>query len=149
MSDKLTIRIDDEAVLRAFRDLAEHARAALEDTARDCAQVVVDEANSRAIKPVVEALVDKSSATRVDVKIGVPKEQFYVAIFETGAQPHEITPHKKFNLFFEGAQGEIFTRSVKHPGVPARPFLRPALEEKTEAVKDLAAKRILLYKASK
>lgn len=142
----LVIRIDDEEVLRAFEDLAEHAMDALEETVRDCAQIIVESANQKAVQPVVESKLTYLSNTQAEMTIGVPRDKYYIAIFETGAQPHEVNPHKKQSLFFKGEAGEIFTRAVNHPGMPARPFLRPALDESENKVKDLAAKKILLYR---
>lgn len=45
-------------------------------------------------------------------------------IVEFGAKPHTITPkHKVLRL----ADGSFVTGPIRHPGAPARPFLRPTL----------------------
>lgn len=61
----------------------------------------------------------------------------YAADVEFGTAPHVITPTDADALAFEGQDGElIFRQSVDHPGTPAQPFLRPALQEHQS---DLAA----------
>jgi hypothetical protein len=44
--------------------------------------------------------------------------------FEVGTDPHEIKPKKKVLRL---ADGRFVTGPVKHPGMKARPFLRPLL----------------------
>ncbi|MEM4234910.1 MAG: HK97 gp10 family phage protein [Candidatus Methanomethylicaceae archaeon] len=66
--------------------------------------------------------------TQVDAEeavIGFDKEKWYWRFFELGAQPHEIRGDP---LVFEGDTGLVVTNLVNHPGMAARPFLRPALE---------------------
>lgn len=54
----------------------------------------------------------------------------YADDVEFGTAPHVITPTDADALAFEGQDGElIFRQSVDHPGTPAQPFLRPALQE--------------------
>lgn len=53
----------------------------------------------------------------------------YAPAVEYGTDPHVITPDGDF-LYFEGRGGHLIRkRSVNHPGTPAQPFLRPALNE--------------------
>lgn len=58
-------------------------------------------------------------------------------IYETGASSHEIKAQSGGFLVFEGKDGRtVKVRSVQHPGVPARPWLRPAFDSKgDEAVR--------------
>jgi hypothetical protein len=46
-------------------------------------------------------------------------------IFEGGARPHEVAPVKKTVLRL--ADGRYVTGGVTHPGMKARPFMRPLL----------------------
>jgi len=93
------------------------------------AKVIADEADNRA---------PKSGHIRIDVKsdeaiIGFDKEKWYWRFFELGAKAHAI---KGEPLVFEGDQGLVVTRGVAHPGMAAKPFLRPALDtKKDEAIK--------------
>ena len=68
------------------------------------------------------------------VKAGSPKtrdEGFdYAIAMEFGTDPHVITPNQAEALRFEDAEGEpVFAARVEHPGTPAQPYLRPALQE--------------------
>lgn len=93
------------------------------------AKVIAEEADSRA---------PQSGHIRVNVKtdeaiIGFDKEKWYWRFFELGAKAHAI---KGSPLVFEGDQGLVVTRGVAHPGMAAKPFLRPALDtKKDEAIK--------------
>lgn len=93
------------------------------------AKIIADEADS---------LAPENGYIRIDVKteeaiIGFDKEKWYWRFFELGAKAHAI---KGDPLVFEGYQGLVVTRGVAHPGMAARPFLRPALDtEKDEAIK--------------
>jgi hypothetical protein len=49
------------------------------------------------------------------------------AILEHGARPHTITPRKGELGVLKLADGSFVRGSVKHPGEPAQPFLRPTL----------------------
>ena len=105
------------------------------------AKIIADEADSRA---------PESGFIRVKVKskeaiIGFDKEKWYWRFFELGAKTHEIpykakTKKKKIvkPLVFEGYVGIVRIKSVNHPGMAARPFLRPALDErKDEAIRTM------------
>ena len=45
-------------------------------------------------------------------------------LFERGVGPHEIDPRK---TVLRLANGDFVTGGVRHPGMPAKPFLRPLL----------------------
>jgi HK97 gp10 family phage protein len=54
---------------------------------------------------------------------------FYAHIVEyTGAAPHTITAKNRKGLSFGG----VFFQSVDHPGLTAKPFLRPALDTQAQ-----------------
>ena len=46
------------------------------------------------------------------------------ALFEEGVRPHTIEPRKKVLRL---ADGRFVTGSVRHPGMQAKPFLKPVL----------------------
>lgn len=61
--------------------------------------------------------------------------------------PYVIRPHKAGGvLVFTVGGKKVFARVVNHPGIPARPFMRPAFEQVFGAsvVKELADKGALL-----
>jgi hypothetical protein len=60
--------------------------------------------------------------------VGTPVD--YADDVEYGTAPHVITPTNGEFLYFEGKDGHLIRkRSVNHPGTPAQPFMRPALNE--------------------
>ena len=81
----------------------------------------------------------KVSDAAVEVGIGPDKDHWYYQFFETGAGRHPIGPESKKAIRFPGAEGQELVRfGVTHPGMAARPFLRPALDgQKAEAVRAL------------
>jgi HK97 gp10 family phage protein len=105
--------------------VTEMRKEALEEGAK----IIADEADS---------LAPENGHIHIDVKseeaiIGFDKEKWYWRFFELGAKAHTI---KGSPLVFEGDQGLVITRGVAHPGMAARPFLRPALDtKKDEAIK--------------
>lgn len=67
---------------------------------------------------------------KVSVELHISKKKFYLGFFESGVQPHEI---KGAPLVFEGDRGLIVIGGVNHPGMPAQPWLRPAIDSKKDA----------------
>ncbi len=60
---------------------------------------------------------------------------FYANMVEYGTAPHEIRPKSAKSLFVAG----VFRQVVSHPGATARPFMRPAFDEKyQDAIKAFA-----------
>lgn len=50
----------------------------------------------------------------------------YALPVELGSRPHVIRSKGDYPL--RGADGTVYGREVNHPGTPAQPFLRPAVE---------------------
>ena len=77
---------------------------------------------------------------RVEVHIGpVHKRAWYAHIIEFGARPHRIVPRRAKALrFINGA----LRRRANHPGSPARPFMRPAFDNRQAEAKQIAANEI-------
>ena len=70
-----------------------------------------------------------------EVDIGFDEEKWHLRFFEFGATDHEI---KGSPLAFEGESGLVITGSVQHPGMPAKPFMRPAADSKKDEARDAA-----------
>lgn len=92
-------------------------------------EVLEEEADRLAPKRnVMASKLRSKTKTQVVMDFGPDKENWTMRFFETGATRHEIsgTP-----LVFEGANGELIRiDTVNHPGMAARPFMRPALDGK-------------------
>lgn len=89
------------------------------------AKPLVDLANQRAPQPEIEIRLIRKGG-EVAVEVGYPQGKWYWKFFELGATAHEI---KGSPLAFEGREGPVFPRSVQHPGMAARPFLRNSYDE--------------------
>jgi HK97 gp10 family phage protein len=97
--------------------------------------LVEEEMKRQGPGPHMTYTIRKARSTRVEVDIGPDKEHWYYQLFESGAQPHEIEPDVKGALAFEMDGAQVIVNSVKHTGMAAAPFIRPALKNQTEAVK--------------
>lgn len=113
---------------RISRDLSQDQLDAIEYGM----QPFLDAANRGAPEPLITYEVVEKSPQRVVVEIGFPEEKWYWRFLETGASPHEIKGEPR--LAFEGRKGPVFPHTVQHPGMAARPFLRPAYDETREQI---------------
>lgn len=73
----------------------------------------------------------KSRRGREVVNVGVSRDSWALQFKETGTAPHTIKTNKKKTL----SSGEVvFGVIIDHPGQPATPFLRPALDDNVRRV---------------
>ena len=132
----MTIKLEGSQELkRKLEQLKGRARGALLKAAEAGAEVIEAAAEQKAPGPHIATGNQKVEGGRAEVDIGPDKEHWHYQFFETGATSHEITGSP---LVFEGEKGLVVTKRVDHPGMPAEPFLRPAMSEKREAAKDAA-----------
>lgn len=89
-------------------------------------------AEENAPGPYIVSQVIRFDVGYAEVGIGPDKQHWYYRLFETGASPHVITPDTKKALFGGGLEHPLL--QVNHPGFPARPFLRPALDSRKDVV---------------
>ena len=76
---------------------------------------------------------------------GAKKDQaaFYAAFIEYGSAAHLIKPKKTNFLSFIAKDGRrVTTKLVSHPGIKARPFMRPEFDAKADAAVAAVANRI-------
>lgn len=141
---KVTVKLEgaDELAAR-LRKLGADARGdSLRAAALDGARVLRDAANAGAPGPHIEVDAVEVSANRAVVEIGPDEEHWHYKFFETGTQPHSIRPATRKKLKFEVSGEEVFALGVRHPGMAAQPFLRPALDEKKDRATDAAGKTL-------
>ncbi|PRY10286.1 HK97 gp10 family phage protein [Pontibacter ummariensis] len=111
---------------------------------RKGAKVIADEArqNTNATDPsgelgkAVGVINDPDDRTGVQVaaRRGKRYEKGYIAhIVEYGAAPHIIRAKKGKKLAFKHGDKTVVVDEVSHPGIKARPFMRPAWETKKDA----------------
>lgn len=107
--------------------LGKRGRAALLPAARAGAQIVEMEATLLAPGPHIITGNEKTEGGMAEIEIGPDEEHWAWRFVEFGATEHEI---KGNPLIFEGEHGLVVTKSVKHPGLTAKPFMRPAAVRK-------------------
>lgn len=135
MSDRIEVTLEGgEELIAALRELDLSVRSTLRSATLAGAEVIVAAADGLAPGPHIDAEVTSASASKIEVAIGPDEEHWYYRFFETGTQPHEIEGSPL--LAFEGDEGWVRTRQVAHKGMAARPFLRPAHDEKSQEAQD-------------
>lgn len=110
------------------------------EAAMDGAEVIEARADDLAPGPNIETEYRKSEPGRADVAIGYPKDKFYYMFFELGTTAHEITEKVREALKLYPL-GEVYAERASVSGIPAQPFLRPAVDEKGDEARDAVGER--------
>ena len=128
--------VGDKELKQKLELLQGRARAALMTSAEAGASPIQDEMQMLAPDGTEIFLGNqKLGDGTAEVDIGFDEEKWYLRFFEYGASDHEI---KGSPLAFEGESGLVITGSVQHPGMPAKPFMRPAADNKKDEARDAA-----------
>jgi HK97 gp10 family phage protein len=131
MADTIRVELEgDKELLAKLALLGISTQMVLEAAVAAAAELVRDGARTMAPGPHVELEVTRSSAERAEALVGPDKEHWHYRFFETGAGPHAIVGRPL--LWFDGENGLVRVPAVDHPGMAAKPFLRPAFDEKQE-----------------
>lgn len=132
-----TVRIEGmEELLRKLGQLQDDVSAVLDEATLAGAEVVRTYAAQQAPGPHVEKDLAARTRLAAEAHVGPDDAHWYYKFAETGTGPHEIGPDAKQALAFEGNEGRVVTTFVDHPGHPAEPFLRPALDTQKGAATD-------------
>jgi HK97 gp10 family phage protein len=134
--------IGDKELMEKIHKMGDLVRQANSKAARAGAEPIKEQANANAPGPHILALQSKINSTedQAIVDIAPDKDHWYYQFLETGATAHEI---KGNPLAFEGENGPVITKSVHHPGIAARPFLRPAMANNRDEVQKIAGEVFL------
>ena len=138
MPNKVTVKlVGDKELEKKIMLLATRVNGAVRKGAEAGAKIIEDAAERDAPGPFIASGNEKVIATgTVEISIGPDKEHWEYQFVETGATRHEIAAGKKKGapyLVFEGRKGLVVTKKVQHPGMAARPFLRPAMKQQKDA----------------
>lgn len=93
--------------------------------------------NYNTLRKSLTVIANKQKGNELSVSIGptiginAKYDGWYAHIVERGAAPHDISVSRKKAL---ANTDVVFGKSVAHPGIPARPFLLPALEGRERKV---------------
>jgi HK97 gp10 family phage protein len=112
----------------------------LEKAATAGAEIIAEAANEKAPEPLITTETKEKKKSYAVVGVGPPEEKWYWRYVETGAQPHTITGNP---LIFYPSGEIVVTGLVNHPGMAARPFLRPAFDNNTQKAADAVGDEII------
>jgi len=139
MPDAIRIRIGIEGRAPAkLHALARQLRPALLGTWRDIVADVFARSQRKLSGDVLRVRTGhlrgsgmmEVHATATGVEGTVGYRAVYARPLEEGSRPYTIRPRRAKALRFLGRDGRlVFARSVQHPGLRPRPFLRPSAEE--------------------
>lgn len=139
MGKRVTAKVEGgEELLRRLEKMGLDVTQVLAAAAQAGAQVIADTANGLAPSPnvLIEGDTKGSSKNKVTLNVGPSEEKWYWRFLETGAVGHGISPRSKKALAFEVDGERVLAWAVQHPGMAAKPFLRPAFDkEKDNATK--------------
>lgn len=136
----ISMRIEGgEELVEALRQLEVDVVNVRDEAVQEGGEIIRAEAESRAPGEIfmnlvtdavklITSVVMSVAGNQSTVEIGPDREHWYFMYFETGAQPHEVEPRNDTILWFGGREGSQFAPKVDHPGIPADPFLRPAVD---------------------
>jgi HK97 gp10 family phage protein len=134
------ILVNEAEVLRQITAAGESVKEVLLEAVLAGAEIVQDGAEDRAPGPHIEMDVSEKKKLKVSVDVGPDDDHWYYRFFEFGAQPHEISPKNQEALLLVG---ETFAARAAHPGMPAKPFLRPAADKSKDEVVEAIGEVIL------
>ena len=128
MADRFRVEIvGDKALQRKLARMGVSTSALLGAAVQAAATVIEEAAEAHAPGPHLDQAEVERTRTRATRDVGPDKEHWHYTILERGARPHTIRGNP---LAFDIGGEPVFTRIVHHPGFAARPFLRPAFDEK-------------------
>lgn len=127
MGKNMTITVrGGEALAAKLKRMGAEASAALELAAEAGMAAIESAAEPLAPGPHLESETTERKQNVARVEMGPDKEHWYYRFSEYGAGEHDVVGNPF--LMFKGNAGTVVTRKVVHPGIKARPFLRPAFD---------------------
>lgn len=125
-----------EALLRKLKALDADVKKTLARATLAGAEKIAEAANPLAPAPRITAEIETERAGYATADVGPPDDKWYWKFFERGAQAHEISG--PLSIEFEGEVHLV--GGASHPGMGARPFLRPAWDATAHGEGSLAAR---------
>lgn len=144
---KIEMRGTKEAIAE-LRGLSAKVKAALQKALKRAAVLVESEAKRIIYRGRPDHLIGRSGRLRqsithevMDTSAAVGTNVVYARIHEEGGttSPHVIRPVNAQALAFQVGGNTVFAAFVNHPGsqIPARPYLKPALDSQEDTIRDL------------
>jgi HK97 gp10 family phage protein len=115
---------------------SENAEAATQGLLESAGNSIAADAKSR-VRVKTGKLKNSINVKSEPLKVTVGPDEFYGTFIEYGTGTkgefpgamYEIRPKNGSVLAFKVGGKQVFARSVKHPGIKAYPFMRPATEQ--------------------
>lgn len=137
-------------MIKALREAARLGDEALEEGVLAAAEVYQGEAQARVRRRsgeladhIIIEIVERKTG-KVRAQVGPDDEHFYGLFLEFGTAEHTVD---RANAALQTIDGEFYAR-VRVGGVPASPFMRPAVDNGTqaavEAIADVVKRRLKL-----
>lgn len=127
-----------DKLIKELETLGVNSKKALVGATRAGMKVIQAEAETNAQQilsrrgKATRIVTQSKKPTHATMQLGASKKRYYLRFHETGVQAHEI----KGPLVFEGERGLVVIGGVRHPGMPATPWLRPAFDTTREDAKE-------------
>lgn len=128
-----------EELKRQIERLGRASREAMVEACEAGGKVIRDEARRILGSDDVEMRVSHQTEKLTEVEIGPPAKKWRLQFLETGAAGHKIKARKEPAMMFYSTPAKtnlVVTGGVQHPGMQARPFLRPAVDTQENQAKD-------------
>lgn len=131
---------------------AENAEQATQELLEAAGDAIIADAKSR-VRVKTGALKNSITKKSFPLKVVVGPDEFYGTYIEYGTGTrgefpgamYQILPKNGQYLKFKVGSKTVFARSVKHPGIKAYPFMRPAAEQWVDDLpRDLARVGVML-----
>ncbi len=128
--DALLKQLPKSVARKVTRQALRKAGAIVRDEMKVLAPVETGE-----LRRSVRVMAGKTrTRTKTAVFVGISGRQGPLAhLIEFGSAAHTIATKNK-RVLHDRASGKFFGKVVKHPGTPARPFVRPAADAKASEV---------------
>ena len=123
-----------DELLKAMQALKVNVRKSLVGATRAGMKVIQVDAEQRAKTlstrggKATRLVFSSKQPNHATADVGPSKKKWVLRFFEIGVTRHEITGNP---LVFEGERGLVVLGHVDHPGMPAIPWLRPALDSRS------------------
>ena len=132
--DRVAVQIEGgEELARRLRQLGVDAEAVLREAALAGARLFEEDMGSRSPDAVyIESVVVHDSRRQASVDVGPTEDKWYWKFLYTRETAYEIPGPLAFRV--DGR--DLVIGAADHPGMAARPFMRPAFDGRQQAATD-------------
>lgn len=125
-----------DRVIRELQKRGENVTNALETICNVGAEVIKTSAEHNAPGSIAGSILKKTAQktkNKVTVHVGPSGKKFYAKFIEYGTKSHLIP---------RGVINGNYRRNIRHPGITAKPFMRPAFDTKHDEAQNAMGKKV-------